>query len=208
MAGGASGTVDGLSAWDSSRTIDRNLLAVGERAVSNAAIGAGSALVFTAATRAIGSGYEFLRRPAESLDEVSETNLTSDRIPGLRLGRDDYSLRASVDGDEIAWFRAELPKDGVVTVTDLFKGDLPRHGGSKLLAQALEGHGALPTRSLVFKHIHNEETVTAFLTRQDPATSLLGRTGTRALQALGLTPTGYRFELVDGRHLNLVIDLR
>ncbi|GEM_PF-3038790 len=125
-------------------------------------------------------------------------------IPGLQTGSDQFSIRATIAGDPRAYFRAELPGNGVVEVTDIYRGQLPPGQGGDFLARSLEAHNAVPTRSLVFKGIINQPTLNAFAAGEDPANTVLGRTGARALELLGLRAQSYAFQVVNGK-LNLVI---
>lgn len=127
-------------------------------------------------------------------------------VPRLKLERDEFSIKASIAGDDMAFVRAEQPAPGVVDITSINRGSLPKGVAGEFLAEALRAHGAVPTKELVFSNITNEPTRSAFKLGADPAQSVLGQVGTKALESLGLKARAYRFELVKGK-LNLVIEV-
>jgi hypothetical protein len=129
-------------------------------------------------------------------------------LPDLALSSDEFSIRASVPGDPKAFIRAELPEPGVVEVTDIFRGGLPKGSGGQFLADTLKAQGISPSKQLVFKGIINEPTVKAFELGIDPANSVLGRTGRNALKRMGLSPKSFKFQVGRGRKLNLVINVK
>jgi hypothetical protein len=118
-------------------------------------------------------------------------------LPDLALSSDEFSIRASVPGDPKAFIRAELPEPGVVGVTDIFRGGLPKGSGGQFLADTLKAQGISPSKQLVFKGIINEPTVKAFELGIDPANSVLGRTGRNALKRMGLSPKSLSFKLAE-----------
>ncbi|MEM7593072.1 MAG: hypothetical protein AAF383_16405 [Cyanobacteria bacterium P01_A01_bin.83] len=75
------------------------------------------------------------------------------------------------------------------------------------MAKTLQGQNVSPSKQLVFKGIMNEPTVKAFEAGINPADSVLGKTGAKALKKLGLTPSSYRFEVNRGK-LDLIIDVQ
>jgi hypothetical protein len=127
-------------------------------------------------------------------------------LPKLTLERDGYSLQAKIPGDDMAFFRATLPRPGVVDVTSINSGSLPKGMGSELLAEALRRHDIMPTKSLVFAGITNPETLAAYRAGIGPADSLLGRLGAKALKSLGIKPKAFKFEFTEDK-LNLIIDV-
>lgn len=127
-------------------------------------------------------------------------------LPPLKLGSDQSSIIAKVQGAPTAHFRAEIPQPGTVNVTDIYRGELPKGTGGDFLAQALREHGAIPTDKLVFKGILNQPTLATYQAGGDAANSVLGRTGTQALEALGLKPESYVFQMVRGK-LDLIIKI-
>lgn len=125
---------------------------------------------------------------------------------GITVTRDPFSIRATVAGDARAFARIEV-EGSVARVTDVFRGGLPRGGGSDLVAAALRESGVGSGGQLVFSNITNASTRAAFAAGGNPATSVLGRTGTRALQQLGLQPSSFAFQEVRGK-LSLVIGIQ
>jgi hypothetical protein len=129
------------------------------------------------------------------------------RMPDVKLDSDSFSIKATIPGNDKAWFRAEIPSQGTVNVTDIYKGALPKGTGGDFLAEALQKHGALPTDRLVFKGIINQPTLDTFKAGGDPSASVLGRTGARALELLGIKPENYAFKIVNGK-LDLIIQTK
>jgi hypothetical protein len=128
------------------------------------------------------------------------------KMPELQLHRDDFSIKTTIAGNDRAWFRAEIPLKGSVHVTDLYRGDLPKGTGGKFLAESLLQHGELPTDLLVFRGVTNLPTMATYRAGTDPALSVLGKTGTEALQILGITPKSYWFNIRNGK-LDLIITM-
>ncbi|MGD9169431.1 MAG: hypothetical protein PVI97_05135 [Candidatus Thiodiazotropha sp.] len=135
------------------------------------------------------------------------TNAPHYKLPELKLANDGYSIKATVSDDSKAFIRAETPSPGVVEVTDIFRGDLPKGSGGQFLAETLQGHGAVPTKQLVFKNITNEPTVNLYKAGGVAAESVLGKTAERTLQILNIEPSNYSFQLTRGK-LNIVIDIK
>jgi Pretoxin HINT domain len=128
-------------------------------------------------------------------------------IPRLQLSRDDFSIKASISGDPKAYIRAELPEPGVVNVTDIFRGNLPKGSGGDFLAEALKGHNTIPSKQLVITNINNLPTFKAYENGIDPSESILGKTAKTTLEKLGLQPSNFRFEMSRGK-LNLKVDIK
>ncbi len=128
------------------------------------------------------------------------------KLPKLDLRPDSYSLQARVPGYPRSAFRMEVPEEpGKVNVTDIFSSDMPKGGGSKLLAQALRDFKELPTRQLKISSIHEPNTEAAYLAKQPPESSLLGKMATKSLKELGIEPKSYRWDVIRGK-LALIID--
>jgi RHS repeat-associated protein len=124
----------------------------------------------------------------------------------IEVVKDDFSIQARVPGDPKAWARLEIAGD-VAKVTDVFRGGLPKGGGSELVAAAMKEAAVTSGGKLVFSNITNEATRAVFEAGGNPAMSVLGKTGTRALAMLGLEPASFAFEQVAGK-LNLVIQIK
>ncbi|MEJ2622771.1 MAG: hypothetical protein P8163_21800 [Candidatus Thiodiazotropha sp.] len=92
-------------------------------------------------------------------------------------------------------------------MTDIFRGELPKGSGGQFLSEALQRHGAILAKQLIFKNITNEPTVNLCKTRGYPAESVLGKVAEKTLQKLNLEPGNYDFQLTRGK-LNLVIDVK
>jgi hypothetical protein len=139
-------------------------------------------------------------------EELAERGIHRFQLPQLKLEGDGYSIQARVPGDKRAWMRAELPSEGVLEISDLSNGALPSGTGSKILAQALKGHGKMPTKRLILKDVINPPTRRQFMSGMAPEKTVMGKCATKALKELGLTPANYRFEQI-GETLNLIIDM-
>ena len=70
----------------------------------------------------------------------------------------------------------------------------------------MKKHNAVPSDQLVFTNITNAPTKEAFNKGLDPSQTVLGKTGKKTLENLGLKPSNYSFEVYRGR-LNLKIDV-
>ena len=139
--------------------------------------------------------------------ELERRGIMRFEMPKLKLERDDFSIEATVPGDTRAWFKAQLSGEGVLDVTHLDNGALPDGTGSKILVQALKGHGVVPVKRLVFSDVINKPTRRKLLAGASPETTLLGKCGMKALKELGITPTSCRVENV-GDKLNMIFELK
>jgi hypothetical protein len=145
----------------------------------------------------------FRNMTAEELERFGVKRL---EMPQLTLRRDEFSIQATVPGDDKTWVRAIVKTEGVIDVTSIERGSLPKGVGGEFLADTLREHAAISKKQLIFSSIKNGPTIASFETGDNPATSVLGITGTRALESLGLKPKCYRFEIVRDK-LSLVIDV-
>ena len=93
-----------------------------------------------------------------------------------------------------------------VEVPEIYRGGLEPGSGSALLAKVLRDHGVVPSQ-LVFRSVEHEGTLVVLLRDGDPAMTVLGRSGARALEQLGLRADGYRTESDKRGGLDLVIDV-
>jgi len=142
------------------------------------------------------------------LSEEQLENLRYERcdVPKLKLVRDEFSMQAFNPGDSRAYVRIEVSAPGAVNVTSIDRGELRDGMGGDLLAQALNDFGQRPTKRLCFSGIINAPTKAAYESGFDAANSVLGKTGRRTLELLGLKAKDCRFEKV-GDKVNLVIDV-
>jgi len=127
-------------------------------------------------------------------------------LPELELGRFGDRAYATVPGDPGAVINMTSPRPGVVEVPMIARGGLPKGSGGQFLGEALEGVNMIPSEQLRFKGIANSQVIDIFEAGGDPAASVLGEAGRKALEHLGLTPRGVRFEKV-GDRLDIVIDV-
>ncbi|WP_175488819.1 scabin-related ADP-ribosyltransferase [Modicisalibacter muralis] len=109
-----------------------------------------------------------------------------------------------IDSGEVG--RGPIITDSIV-VTHFDRGGLPPGDGSLMLADLLRAYEIRPIRRLVFEDVINASTLHEYEINGDPAQTVLGRSGERALQELGLEPAAYYFERTDKGRLNLVIDI-
>jgi hypothetical protein len=98
------------------------------------------------------------------------------------------------------------PRLGVVEVPMIARECLPKGSGGQFLGEALEGVNMVPSEQLRFKGNANSQVIDLFEAGGEPAASVLGETGRKALEQLGLTPRGVRFEKV-GDRLDIVIEV-
>lgn len=137
--------------------------------------------------------------------ELASIGLRRYELPKLKLDSDEFSIKATIPGDEKAWFHASIPKEGTVVLEYIRKGNLPDGAGAHFLAEALKAHGALPTNKVILKNVVNPQSLEAFRAGVLPEDTLVARSTTKALKELGVTPTAYRYEIA-GDKVNIVID--
>jgi hypothetical protein len=139
-------------------------------------------------------------------------NMTPEQLEGLGIKKVELPIKLANEKNFIganipgygANFCGDVVSPGVVRTTVLFRGTLPEGAGSNFLAEALKAHDALPTKELVLKGIVNPATLKAFREGVAAEDTLLGKCATKALDSLGITPTSYRYEVVNGT-LNIII---
>jgi hypothetical protein len=95
---------------------------------------------------------------------------------------------------------------GIVEVPMIARGCLPKGSGEQFLGEALEEVNMIPSEQLRLKGIANSQVIDIFEAGGEPAASILGEAGRKALEHLGLTPRGVGFEKV-GDRLDIVIDV-
>ncbi|MCW5824006.1 MAG: hypothetical protein KIT34_14475 [Cyanobacteria bacterium TGS_CYA1] len=149
-------------------------------------------------------GVEKLKNMTDG--ELASIGLKRFELPKMRLDKDEFSIKATIPGDEMAWFHAEHPKDGVLAIEQIKKGTLPDGAGSHFLAEAIKAHDALPTKQVVLKGIVNKESLEAIRGGASPEETLVGRLTAKSLKQLGIQPINFRYELV-GDKINIVIDI-
>jgi len=137
--------------------------------------------------------------------ELAGVGLRRFEMPKLKLESDEFSMKASIPGNQRTYFRAEVKSPGVVQATDLYRGELPKGAGTSFFVEALKAHGAIPTERLILKNIANPESLQAFRAGALPEDTLVAKVASKALKQLGIKPTAYRYELV-GDQLNIVIE--
>jgi len=135
-------------------------------------------------------------------EQLEKLGIKKTELP-LKLDKYENFIAASVPGYG-ANFCGDVVSPGVVRATVLFSGTLPEGSGSTFLAEALKAHNALPTKELVLKGIINHATLKAFREGVAAEDTLLGKCATKALKSLGITPTSYQYEVVNGT-LNIII---
>ncbi len=139
--------------------------------------------------------------------ELASVGLRRYEMPKLHLDRDEFSIKASVPGDNKAWVHASMPQPGTLVLEHLDKGALPEGVGGHFLAQALKAHQTLPTTKIILKNVVNQESLEAIKAGALPQDNKVARCVTKALRELGLRPVEFRYEYV-GDKLNIVIETR
>jgi hypothetical protein len=188
---------------------DNSLTRAGIEILGNLGLG----IFTTTGRKAISSLMDFVVALTKQVDNAAPstgTNIVSnavDDLPEILFSRDSFSVKATIPGDPKAYARIELPELGIANITDIFKGGLPKGGGSDLLAKTLQSQGVSPSKQLVFKNIINSPTIEAFEAGLNPADTVMGKVGQRTLEKLGLTPSSFRFEVNRGK-LDLIIDVK
>ena len=103
-----------------------------------------------------------------------------------------------------AEFRGRVISDGVVSMSSIFKGELPEGFGSQIIAQVLKASDALPTKQLIIKGIVNTETLTAYRAGVAAENTLMARCAAKALKSLGIEPISFQYDNSLGP-LNIII---
>lgn len=145
----------------------------------------------------------------QKLENMSDSDLAAIglkryELPTLKLETDEFSIKASIFGDNKAWFHASVTENGAVVLRYISKGRLPDGTGSHFIAEALKAHNVIPKHQLVLQNIINEETANAIKNGFKLENTKLSRMGTKALKELGLKPSHFSIERM-GVNTNLVI---
>jgi hypothetical protein len=117
---------------------------------------------------------------------IGESNGGAGDFPELEYRRDSFSIAAFDPSNPITRIRAELPSPGVIDVTDISSIALGKGKGASLLSGVLKSSNEIPTRQLRFSNINNPPTLKAYADGINPADSVLGKTGLKTLEELGL----------------------
>ncbi len=148
-------------------------------------------------------------RRLESLSdgELASVGLRRYEMPKLHLDRDEFSIKASVPGDNKAWVHASMPQPGTVVLEHLDKGALPEGVGGHFLAQTLKAHGTYPTEKIILKKVVNKESLEGYKAGARPEDTKVARTVTRALKELGIQAKGYRYEWIPTlQRLDIIVE--
>jgi len=139
--------------------------------------------------------------------ELAGVGLKRFEMPKLKLETDEFSMKASIQGDQRAWLHASMKQEGVVELRFVKKGFLPDGTGGHFIADALKAHNAIPTERMLLKNIVNEESLEAFKAGALPEDTKVARMASKALRQLGLQPQSYRYEWNPQlQQLNIVIE--
>jgi hypothetical protein len=139
--------------------------------------------------------------------ELASVGLRRYEMPKLKLESDEFSLQAKVPGDNRAWFRATVSKDGTLVLSDLNKGSLPDGMGAHLFAEALKAHNLKPTGQIILKNVIEKDTLPALAAGVLPEQTKIGRLVIKGLKELGITPSAIKLVKTD-RGFDIVVDLR
>lgn len=133
-------------------------------------------------------------------------------LEGLRLQREGDRLIATHAHDARAEVIVDLPEGWrpgrpvPVDVQSISRGGLPPRSQDDMLVRLLEHHGVQPSR-LNYRNVVEEDTQMSYymnfgepeaVSEDAAAASVLGRSGTRVLQALGVQVDRYEWRLEDG----------
>lgn len=138
--------------------------------------------------------------PPAAKAPVSKVN-----VPGVKTSSDDFAHWVK-SSDPKAFARLEPTTNGL-SVTDLFRGNLPPGSGATILAEGLRSGGLRSGQQLSFSNITNRATREAFQAGVPAADSLLGKVGSKALGQIGLKGTTFEFQ-VAGDKLGLTIGVQ
>ena len=157
-------------------------------------------------------------RPADGPPGAGAPRPQRAALEGLRLQREGNRLIATHARDERAEVILDLP-EGLrpgqavpVDVQSISRGGLPPRSQDEMLVRLMEHYGVQPSR-LNYRNVLEEDTQMSYYTNfgeseaaseDAAAASVLGRSGTRVLQALGLQVDRYEWRLEDGL-LDLIV---
>ncbi|MEP6502369.1 MAG: hypothetical protein ABJD97_03495 [Betaproteobacteria bacterium] len=95
---------------------------------------------------------------------------------------------------------------GVVHLTVIERGTLPKGTAGQLVAEALTLSNTVPTKRLVVEEIINQPTMDAYAAGSAPELTVLGKTVVSALYQMGLSPSRCSWDV--GPHkMRIVIDI-
>lgn len=150
---------------------------------------------------------DIVETPAKVVEmPVEGSGENSVRPTGVTVSNDGIATWVKVTSDSKAMVRIEAGSSGL-SVTDIFKGNLPTGSGSELLAAGLQATGLKSGGQFSFIGIINPETLAAYQSGVAASDSLLGRVGTNALGKMGLEASTIQYQMVRGK-LNLVIEVK
>jgi RHS repeat-associated protein len=118
------------------------------------------------------------------------------------------SVGAEVPSVPGAMVHIKIPKTpGIIEVPGIYKGQLPKGGGGKLLEKLLRAKNIKPTKQLIYKNIAEPSVIEAYEQGMNPANTVLGKQGERVLAQFNLKPKSFEFKVNDGI-LDLVINVK
>jgi len=139
--------------------------------------------------------------------ELAGVALKRFEMPKLKLGTDEFSIKATIPGDSMAWFQASVQNEGTVVLQYINRGSMPKGAGGHLLAECLKAHAAIPTEHFILENITNRKTLEAFKAGALPEDTLVAKLASKSLKQLGIQPKSFRYEWDQYlEKLNIVIE--
>jgi hypothetical protein len=140
--------------------------------------------------------------PAPTTDQPA-ANKPTQIEGGTRVEQDDYAITVMARKDPNARVRIEV-EGTEIKVTDIYKRELPSGSGSVLLAEGLRLAKVAPGSDIIVGEVLNQPSRDAFARNEPPDGTPLGKTTARALELLGLTVKGMRWDQYRGK-LRIVV---
>ncbi|HXB37152.1 MAG TPA: RHS repeat-associated core domain-containing protein, partial [Acidimicrobiales bacterium] len=141
-------------------------------------------------------------------DDVGDAGYLND-IGGLSIESRGYSWAATANAnpDAIAIVEESYQASNTFLLSSVYTRGLPQGTGSQLAAAALGASPIAPGSTLVISNIVNDETAAAYAANPsvNPATTLLGKLATNALNYNGLAPGPMSWQIGPSGHLDITM---
>jgi len=148
-------------------------------------------------------GIEKLKNMTDG--ELASIGLKRFELPKMKLDGDEFSIKATIPGDNHAWFHAEPSSDGTLLIRHVDKGSLPEGSGAYFAAEALQAHNIKNITKVILHHVIHPDSFSAYQAGKLAENTYVAGHAAKMLRLLGLKPISFRYQEV-GSSVNIIIE--
>ncbi|MDX2106001.1 MAG: hypothetical protein SFY67_06320 [Candidatus Melainabacteria bacterium] len=137
--------------------------------------------------------------------ELASIGLKRFELPKMRLDKDEFSIKATIPGDNRAWFHAEPSTEGTLLIRHVDKGSLPFGAGAHFAAEALQAHDIKDIKKVILHNIIHPDSVRAYKAGELAENTYVAKHAAKMLKQLGIIPISFKYQEV-GSSVNIIIE--